>query len=93
MGCPADGAPSQFWEDDLGFFLAASGPTPDEQEFWTNAVGATLGQSLQNTAAFCAAGPYSYPDLTDANIQLYGIGVVFHMWLQDYIYGLYCVAC
>jgi hypothetical protein len=92
-GCVQDGAPSQFWEDDLGYYLAAAGPTTDEKTFWSNVLGSTLGQSLQTTSNFCAAGPYSYPALTDANIQLYGLGVVFHEWLQDYIYSLYCYDC
>jgi hypothetical protein len=90
MGVPVSGAPTQFWEDDLGYFLAATGPTPDEQAFWTNALGSTLGQTLQNTAAFCLAGPYSYLPMTDANIQLFGLAYMFHQWMQDYIYGLYC---
>jgi hypothetical protein len=90
MGVPNTGAPASFWEDDLGFFLAATGPTPDEQSFWTNAIGSTLGQTYMVTEAFCATGPYSYPELTPENIQSMGLGTCFHQWMQDYIYGLYC---
>jgi hypothetical protein len=90
MGVPLPDAPSQFWQDNLGYYLAASGPTPDEQEFWTNSLGPTLGQSLQQTSDFCAAGPYSYLPLTDENIQEYGLAVIFVQWMNDYIYSLYC---
>jgi hypothetical protein len=90
MGSPQPGAPAQFWADYLAYYLAATGPTPDDQEFWTNSLGSTLGQSLQTTADFCAAGPYSYLPMTDANIQLYGLAYMFTQWMQDYVYGLYC---
>jgi hypothetical protein len=90
MGVPLPGAPTTFWEDDLAIYLAAPGPTPDEQSFWTNALGSTQGQTYVTTADFCFNGPYSYPDLTSENIATYGIGGIFHLWMLDYIYGQYC---
>lgn len=90
MGVPVVGAPATFWEDDLAFYLDATGPSPDDQAFWTNALGSTQGQTYVVTTDFCANGPYSYPDLTSANIAEYGLGAVFHFWMLDYIYGLYC---
>jgi hypothetical protein len=90
MGVPLPDAPTQFWQDNLAYYLAAEGPSPDEQEFWTNSLGTTLGQSLQTTETFCANGPYSYLPMTDANIQEYGLGPLFVQWMNDYIYGLYC---
>lgn len=77
------------WFDAMQTMLDAVGPADPRYLWWASVVGSSLPPVLVNMTTICEQAAFTYPAMTQENIDALGLVEMCRLWMFEYFQSIY----